>query len=87
MIAPHTFANFQSLPKLIAPIINAPHTLANFQSLPKLIALIINHFYSYCRGDLQFALTKKLFGHPLRTIIVLLIFYIACLFHTVHHLL
>ena len=37
--------------------------------------------------DFPIALTKKLFGHPLRTIIVLLIFYIACLFHTVHHLL
>ena len=42
MIAPHTLANFQSLTKLIALIINAPRTLANFQSLPKLITLIIN---------------------------------------------
>ena len=85
MIAPHTLANFQSLTKLIASIINAPHTLANFQSLTKLIALIINRFQSYCRTIRPYK--TKLFGHPLRTIIVLLIFYIACLFHTVHHLL
>ena len=65
MIAPHTLANFQSLTKLIASIINAPHTLANFQSLPKLIALIINRFYSHCRGDWQIALTKQNFSDNL----------------------
>ena len=54
MIAPHTLANFQSLTKLIALIINAPHTLANSESLPKLI--IIKPHY---RGDWQIALTKQ----------------------------
>ena len=54
MITPHTLANSESLPKLIALIINAPHTLANFQSLPKLI--IIKPHY---RGDWQIALTKQ----------------------------
>ena len=43
----------------------APHTLTNFQSLSKFIKLIINHFYSYCTGDWQIALTKQNFSDSL----------------------
>ena len=59
------FVKLSEFDKVFFASLPMPHTLANFQSLPKLIALIINHFYSYCRGDWQIALTKQNFSDNL----------------------
>ncbi|EKY12373.1 hypothetical protein HMPREF9075_00313 [Capnocytophaga sp. oral taxon 332 str. F0381] len=55
------FVKLSEFDKVFFASLPMPHTLANFQSLTKLIALIINHFYLYCRGDWQIALTNKTF--------------------------
>ena len=59
------FVKLSEFDKVFFASLPMPHTLANFQSLTKLIALIINHFYSYCRGDWQIALTKQNFSDNL----------------------
>ena len=59
------FVKLSEFDKVFFASLPMPHTLANFQSLTKLIALIINHFYSYCRGDWQIALTKQNFSDSL----------------------
>ena len=59
------FVKLSEFDKVFFASLPMPHTLSNFQSLTKLIALIINHFYSYCRGDWQIALTKQNFSDTL----------------------